>query len=90
MVGFDPEKEDLDSDKLRRYIFGGHVAEYMRYLNENDEERYKSHFSRFIKEGVTADKVRLLLLLFVCFDVRLLSMYADRGDVSGCSSKDPS
>lgn len=29
----------------------------MRYLQEEDEEKYKSHFSRFIKEGVTADSV---------------------------------
>lgn len=57
-VGYDGEGEELDSEKLRHCIFGGHVADYMRYLSENDEEKYKSHFSRFIKEGVTADNVR--------------------------------
>ena len=59
MVGFDPESEELDSDKLRHHILGGHVADYMRYLSENDEVKFKSHFSRFIKEGVTADSVSL-------------------------------
>ena len=57
MVGWDEEGEELDSDKLRHYLVGGHVADYMRYMNENDEEKYKTHFSRFIKEGVTADSV---------------------------------
>lgn len=60
MVGYDAEGEELDSDKLRQYIFGGHVADYMRYLLENDEEKYKSHFSRFIKEGVNADNVSIV------------------------------
>ena len=57
MVGYDTEADSMDSDKLRHYILGGHVADYMRYLNEEDEEKYKAHFSRFIKEGVTADSV---------------------------------
>ena len=57
MIGYDSEADSLDSDKLRHYILGGHVADYMRYLSEEDEEKYKSHFSRFIKEGLTADSV---------------------------------
>ena len=57
MVGYDSEGDSLDSDKLRHYILGGHVADYMRYLNEEDEEKYKSHFSRFIKKGLTSDSV---------------------------------
>ena len=30
----------------------------MRLLQDEDEEKYKTHFSRYIKEGVTADNVR--------------------------------
>lgn len=56
-MGFDSESKDLDADCLRRYLVGGHVAEYMRYLLKEDEDKYKSHFSRFIKEGLTPDKV---------------------------------
>lgn len=67
MVGFNAETEDMDSDKLRHYILGGHVADYMNYLNENDEEKFKSHFSRFIKEGVTADKVRSFIYPILSF-----------------------
>ena len=57
LVGYDPENDESDSDKLRHHILGGHVADYMRQMMEDDEEKYKSHFSRFIKEGVTADNV---------------------------------
>merc|ERR1712107_164368 len=35
------------------HIFGLHVANYMTSLQEEDEEAYKKHFSRFIKNGVT-------------------------------------
>ena len=56
-IGYDPEGEELDADKLRHHIYGGHVADYMKHLMEEDEEKYKAHFSRYIKAGVTADSV---------------------------------
>ncbi|KAJ2779429.1 60S ribosomal protein L5 [Coemansia javaensis] len=53
--GYDAEAKSLDADTLRTYIYGGHVANYMRELKEEDEERYNAQFSRFIKAGVSAD-----------------------------------
>ncbi|KAI8319129.1 60s ribosomal protein l5-b [Martensiomyces pterosporus] len=53
--GYDSESKELDAETLRDYIYGGHVAEYMRSLKEEDEERYKRQFSRFIAAGVSAD-----------------------------------
>lgn len=38
--GFDPESKELDAEVLKKYIFGGHVAEYMESLEEEDDERY--------------------------------------------------
>ena len=38
---------------------GMNVSDYMSYLMEEDEEAYKKQFSRFIKNGVTPDTVRL-------------------------------
>jgi len=55
LIGY--EGDSLDSEKLRHCLLGGHVADYMRYLSDNDSEKFQSHFSRFIKEGVTADSV---------------------------------
>ncbi|KAJ1914016.1 60S ribosomal protein L5 [Mycoemilia scoparia] len=52
--GFDAEK-GLDAEVLRSYIFGGHVANYMRELQEEDDEKYKRQFSRFIAAGLSAD-----------------------------------
>jgi large subunit ribosomal protein L5e len=53
--GYDRENKSLDSELLRDYIYGESVAEYMRYLEEEDEERYKKQFARFIEEGISAD-----------------------------------
>jgi len=45
-------KDDYDPAAHRAYIFGGPVADYMRHLQEEDPDRYKKHFSRFIAAGV--------------------------------------
>merc|ERR1711997_59284 len=55
--GYDSESKELNADVHRQHIFGLHVAEYMKSLQEEDEEQFKKHFSRFIKNGVTADSM---------------------------------
>lgn len=53
--GYDMESEELDAETLKKYIFGGHVAEYMETLADDDEERYKSQFNRYIEDDLEAD-----------------------------------
>ena len=53
--GYDAESKELNADVHRAHIFGGHVADYMRHLIEEDEDAYKKQFSRYIKNGITAD-----------------------------------
>ncbi|RUP35253.1 hypothetical protein BC936DRAFT_138505 [Jimgerdemannia flammicorona] len=53
--GYDVEGKKLDAEVLRKYIYGGHVAEYMEYLEGEDEEKYKRQFSTFLKEGLASD-----------------------------------
>lgn len=53
--GYDMETEELDAETLRKYIYGGHVAEYMETLADDDEERYKSQFQKYIDDDVEAD-----------------------------------
>jgi len=47
----------LNADLHRQHMFGGHVANYMKALMEEDEEAYKRQFSRFIKLGVQPDSL---------------------------------
>ena len=55
--GYDKEASEFSADVHRAHIFGQHVADYMKSLQEEDEEAFKRQFSRFIKNGVTADSV---------------------------------
>jgi len=41
-----------DAEFHRKYIFGGHVAEYMTKLKDDDDEAYKKQFSKYISEGI--------------------------------------
>jgi len=54
--GYDTANKTLKADVHRRHIMGVHVAEYMKSL-QDDEEAYKRQFSRYIKLGITADKI---------------------------------
>lgn len=51
-VGYDREEKKLEPELLRKYIFGGHVADYMSLLKSKDPKRYNRQFSRFVKAGI--------------------------------------
>lgn len=53
--GWDFEGEELDSELLRKYIFGGHISEYMEELMDDDEERYRTLFKSYIDDGIEAE-----------------------------------
>eukprot|EP01135_Chromosphaera_perkinsii_P007027 Nk52_evm6s675 gene=Nk52_evmTU6s675 len=55
--GYDPEEKEFDAEILRSYIFGGHVAEYMEYLEDEDPDSYQRQFSRYLKEGLDKDSL---------------------------------
>ncbi|KAK4686385.1 large subunit ribosomal protein L5e, partial [Tremellales sp. Uapishka_1] len=50
--GYDPESKSLDAEVLQKYIVGGHVAEYMESLEEEDDERFKKQFSTYLASDV--------------------------------------
>lgn len=52
--GFDPESKELDAETLKKYIFGGHVAEYMESLEEEDDERYVVCISHSVLTRLTS------------------------------------
>merc|ERR1711860_173057 len=45
------------ADVHRNHIFGQHVANYMKQLQEEDEDGYKKQFSQFMKNGIAPDGV---------------------------------
>lgn len=51
-VGYNSEEEKLDAALLRKHIFGGHVADYMRKLSEEKPKIYARQFSAYIAAGI--------------------------------------
>jgi large subunit ribosomal protein L5e len=51
------DKDSMDAELLRNYIFGGHVGEYMEQMQEDDEEKYEGHFAVYTEANVTADNM---------------------------------
>jgi len=49
-----------DPEVHRKYIFAGHVSEYMTKLKESDPDAYKKQFSRFIKLNLGPDDLEKL------------------------------
>ena len=69
--GYSAESKSFNAEVHRAHIFGLHVAEYMRTLEEEDNEAFKRQFSRYINLGIRADDVSihlcLLCLTIACF-----------------------
>ncbi|XWS47110.1 hypothetical protein CRYUN_Cryun14cG0125400 [Craigia yunnanensis] len=51
-AGFNKDNKQLDPEVHRKYIYGGHVAAYMRTLMEDEPDKYQSHFSEYIKRSI--------------------------------------
>jgi large subunit ribosomal protein L5e len=58
--GYDRDAKEYDADVHKERIFGEHVAEYMRYLIEEDASKYKTHFKEYIAEEIEPDDLEEL------------------------------
>ncbi|GKV53758.1 hypothetical protein SLEP1_g60273, partial [Rubroshorea leprosula] len=59
-AGFGKESKRLDAEVHHKYIYGGHVAAYMRTLMEDEPEKYQSHFSEYVKREIEADDLEAM------------------------------
>ena len=53
--GYDRDSKEYDADMHRERIFGGHVGEYMEYLEEEDNTKFKEQFAKYIEEEIEPD-----------------------------------
>jgi len=59
----DPDaKGKLNQEKFRKYLLGGHVADYMRLLHEKDTDAYQRQFSQYVAAGIKADDLEKLYI----------------------------
>jgi len=60
LFGYNHEENTLNDAALKKVIYGGHVADYMRKLHDDDSKAYEKKFSGYIKAGVEPDHVEEL------------------------------
>ncbi|CAH1106024.1 unnamed protein product [Psylliodes chrysocephalus] len=58
--GFDSESKSFNAEVHRNHIFGIHVSDYMKSLEEEDPEAFKRQFSQYIKLGINADQIETI------------------------------
>lgn len=52
---FEDGQANYSAETCRKYIFGGHVADYMNKLQEEDTDKFEKQFAHYISKGVEAD-----------------------------------
>ena len=65
--------QEFSAEVNRNRIFGQHVAEYMKSLQEEDEEAYKKQFSKYIKNGIGPDNVSPSSKLYAILGLSLVN-----------------
>ncbi|DAZ93108.1 TPA: hypothetical protein N0F65_006860 [Lagenidium giganteum] len=58
--GYSRDDKSYDAEVHRDRIFGQHVAEHMKELEEDDPEMLASHYASYAKEGVSGDDIEEL------------------------------
>jgi large subunit ribosomal protein L5e len=58
--GYSRETKTFDAATHKARIMGEHVADYMREMEEDDEENYQKHFAKYIAAGHEADDLEEL------------------------------
>jgi len=56
------QDDKYDAEAHKEKIIAGHVCDYMEAMKENDEEKYKRHFSKYLDAGLDGDALEDMLL----------------------------
>ena len=55
--GYSRDTKTYDAEMHKGRIMGEHIADYMREMEEDDEENYKKHFAAYVENDIDADDV---------------------------------
>jgi large subunit ribosomal protein L5e len=69
-VGYEAEKKELDPEVLEKYIFNGHVGEYMEEMEEESPDKFSAHFAKYHAAEVTYDTMEDIYKEVSCFYTR--------------------
>jgi len=54
-AGYNKEEKALKPDILRKHIFGGHVADYMKQMRDSNNPKFQKHFSAYSNAKIKAE-----------------------------------
>ncbi len=72
-VGYDASSKEYDAELMKKYIFGGHVGDYMEEMAEEEPEKYQAHFATYLEQDL--DTVEALEEMYT-------EVTRSRGDIS--------
>ena len=58
--GYSRTTNSYDAEVHKQRIFAEHIADFMREMEEDDEEHYKRHFAKYIELDIGADDLEEL------------------------------
>lgn len=58
--GYNRDTKTYDAEVHKGHIFGEHVADYMKEMEEDDEDNFKKHFAAYIAADIEADDLEEL------------------------------
>jgi len=58
--GYNRDTKQFDAAVHKGRIMGEHIADYMREMEEDDEENYKKHFAKYLENDIEADDLEEL------------------------------
>mmetsp|Transcript_32113 Transcript_32113/g.54162 ORF Transcript_32113/g.54162 Transcript_32113/m.54162 type:complete len:301 (-) Transcript_32113:76-978(-) len=58
--GYTRDTKEYDAEVHKGHIMGEHIADYMREMEEDDEENYQKHFAEYIANDLEADDLEEL------------------------------
>lgn len=53
--GYTKDNKAYDAELHKGRIMGEHVSDYMKEMEEDDEENYAKHFAKYVDAGISAD-----------------------------------
>jgi len=56
-AGYEDDNKKLNADVHRKYIFGGHVSDYMSLLQDEDADLYKKQFKTYVAAKINPEQL---------------------------------
>jgi len=56
-AGYNKEEKALKPDVLRKHIFAGHTADYMKSMRDENAVKYQRHFAAYIEAKIKPEEL---------------------------------